>query len=387
MRRISTRDRRRAASVALALVAAGAPALSAQRFWRDNLYPYVYYTTTDGLWGALHYGRYSPVGAVERPEPNLASISLDAGASTQGSYAFIADAQAPAWWEGWRAALTLTMARHSRLGYYGLGNDTRYSADSATALGSDFYRVSRTHTLLRATVQRRVAGPVRVVLGATLEHVDFRPMSGESVFRRDLAAGTLDRGTIPLDDKVVRAGVVVDTRDHEIDPRAGLFVEALFASGTGYTRTTANARVQVHPLDKLVLVGRLAAEGAGGEPPLAAQQKLESSERPFVAVGGYRSLRGYYDGRFTGPGKLLGGVEARYTVFRARSLVELKLVAFFDAGRVFGPGEAVRLTTTGLHTSAGGELAARFLRNSLLVVGYGRGSEGGQLLFGTTWSY
>jgi len=27
------------------------------------------------------------------------------------------------------------------------------------------------------------------------------------------------------------------------------------------------------------------------------------------------------------------------------------------------------------------------LRNSLLVVGYGRGSEGGQLLFGTTWSY
>ena len=62
-------------------------------------------------------------------------------------------------------------------------------------------------------------------------------------------------------------------------------------------------------------------------------------------------------------------------------------MAFFDAGRVFGPGEAVRLTTADLHTSAGGEIALRFLRNSLIVVGYGRGSEGGQLVFGTTWSY
>jgi len=119
---------------------------------------------------------------------------------------------------------------------------------------------------------------------------------------------------------------------------------------------------------------------------------MESSERPFVAVGGYRSLRGYHDGRFTGRGKLLGGVEARYVVFAAPSeaklkIVELKLVAFYDAGRVFGPGETVRLTTTGLHRSGGAELALRFLRNSLMVVGYGRGSEGGQLLVGTSWSY
>src|SRR2546427_8882098 len=53
------------------------------------------------------------------------------------------------------------------------------------------------------------------------------------------------------------------------------------------------------------------------------------------------------------------------TLFRS---VELKIVAFFDAGRVFGPGEAVRLTSADLHTSAGGEIALRFLRNSLIVV-------------------
>ncbi|HEX9487339.1 MAG TPA: hypothetical protein VF976_09755, partial [Gemmatimonadales bacterium] len=105
------------------------PAVSGQRYWRSNFYPYLSHSTGDGLWFALHYGRYSPVGFVERPEPNFASINLDAGASTQGSYAFLVDAQAPAWWAGWRAGLTLGAVRANRLGYYGLGNDTPYDRD------------------------------------------------------------------------------------------------------------------------------------------------------------------------------------------------------------------------------------------------------------------
>jgi len=32
-------------------------------------------------------------------------------------------------------------------------------------------------------------------------------------------------------------------------------------------------------------------------------------------------------------------------------------------------------------------VALRLLRNSLLVIGYGHGSEGGQVLFTTSWSY
>ena len=339
------------------------------------------------MWGAFHFGRYSPVGAVERPEDNLASLSFDAGASTQGSYLVLADARAPAWWEGWRAGLRLTAARANRLGYYGLGNDTRYSSDSLTTAGPYFYRVSRTYVAARATIQRRVVGPLRGLAGAAVERSDFRALPGPSVFRTDLASGTVDPATVPFTDKIIRAGFVLDTRDNELDPHSGVIVEALFASGTGYTRATADARVQVHPVAKLVVAGRLGAERMGGTPPVAAQEEMESSERPFVAVGGYRSLRGYHDGRFTGPGKLLGGLEARYAVLWKPSLVELKIVAFFDAGRVFGPGEAVRLTTADLHTSAGGEIALRFLRNSLIVVGYGRGSEGGQLVFGTTWSY
>jgi len=386
-RRIATRDLLRAASAALLLVAAGAPALAAQGYWRATLYPYAYYSSIDGWWGALHYGRYSPLGVVERPEPNRASVSVDAGASTAGSYAVLAEAQAPAWWDGWRVGLSLGAARSNRLGYYGLGNDTPYSPDSSAIAGPYFYKVSRTRLMARATAERRVVGPVRLLVGGVLARTDYRALPGPSVFARDLASGVVSPAAVPFTDRVIRIGLVMDTRDHEIDPHAGILLEALFARGTGYTRTTGAARVQAHPFAKLVLAGRLAAEGTGGTPPLAVQQDMEAAERSFVALGGYRSLRGYYDGRFTGPGKLLGGLEARYAVLWAPSLVELRLVAFYDAGRVFGPGEAVRLTTTGLHHGGGGEVALRFLRNSLFVVGYGRGSEGGELLVGTTWSY
>jgi outer membrane protein assembly factor BamA len=384
---ISTTIPLRAASAALALVAAAAPALAAQRYWRDNLYPYIYYHTTDGLWGAVHYGRYSPLGFIDRPEASRASLSLDAGASTAGSYAVVLDANAPAWWDGWRARGTLSATRDNRLGYYGLGNETRYSPDSVTLQGTYFYKLSRTRWTARATLERRVIGRLRLLLGGAVVHTDFRALPGPSVFRADLAAGRVDSAAVPFTDQVVRAGLVLDTRESEVDPHRGVLVELLFASGNGYTRTTGHGTVQVHPFRRLVLAGRLAAEGTGGNPPLAVQRDMESSELPFVAVGGYRSLRGYYDGRFTGRGKLLGGLEARYALVAVGDAVELKLVAFYDAGRVFGADEAVRLTTAGRHESGGAELALRLLRNSLMVVGYGRGSEGGQFLFGTSWSY
>lgn len=370
------------------LAAASAPAsLGAQRFWRTTLYPYVYYSSIDGLWGAVHFSKYSPIGFAERPEPNSAAVTLDASASTHGSYAVVADAQAPAWWQGWRAALTLTAARANRLGYYGLGNATAYAADSVTPGRPYFYRVSRTTGTARLTVQRQVVGPLRLLAGAALQHTDYRNLPGESIFARDRASGAVDSSTVPFDDTQVRAGVVLDTRDNEIDPHRGVFAEALYASGTGYTRTTVAARVYVHPVERLIVAARCAGERMGGKPPVAVQMVMESSEPPFIAVGGYHSLRGYYDSRFTGPGKLLGGLEVRYALIWAPTILELKLVGFYDAGRVFDTGQPVRFTSDGLHKSGGVELAARLLRNSLIVVGWGKGTEGSQLLFGTTWSY
>jgi len=186
---------------------------------------------------------------------------------------------------------------------------------------------------------------------------------------------------------VARAGVVFDSRDLEADPHRGLFAEALVGRGRGYTRTSATIRAYVHPLERLILAARVAGEKMTGTPPLGAQQRMETSDGPIVALGGYRSLRGYYDARFVGPGKLVGGVEARYGLLWAPRLLEVKLLAFYDAGRVFGPGETVRLTSEGLHKAWGGGVGAALMRNTLVTFFFGKGTEGTLVTFATTWSF
>jgi hypothetical protein len=373
-------------------VATTAPLLAAQdpdprKNWVDHLFPYAYYSSIDGFWFAGHYDWSSPMGFVDRPEPNFGRIALDAAASTQGSYAFVVDAQAPAYWDGWRLGLTLSAVRSNRLGYYGQGNDTGFDKDSINRSRPYFYRVSRTTRSARFTVQRRIVGRLRALVGGTLERTDFRELPGESWFQRDRLAGVVGPSEVPFNDQVARAGLVFDLRDLEVDPHRGVFVEGLFASGRGYTRTTAAVRVYMHPLARLVLAARLAGEGMSGTPPVAAQLTMESSEGPFVAMGGFRSLRGYHDARFVGPGKLLGGIEARYGLVWAPRVLEIKLLAFYDVGRVFGRGESVRLTTEGLHSSIGAGVGFALMRNTLIVFAGGKGSEGAELTFATTWSY
>ncbi|HTY06725.1 MAG TPA: BamA/TamA family outer membrane protein [Gemmatimonadales bacterium] len=365
----------------------GASPLAGQRVWTNTLYPYAYYTSVDGFWIAGHFSEYSPLGFAPRPEANGAAVTVDGAASTQGSYLLLVDAEAPALWDGWRVGLTLSANRDNRLGFFGPGNATVNDADSVGPGSPYFYKVSRSRQYARLTVQRRVIGALRVLAGAQLEHTDFRALPGASAFSRDLTAGVVDSTRIPFTDELVRAGLVFDTRDVELVPHSGVLLEALYAAGRGYNRRTASAKVYVNPTEKLVIAGRLAAEAMGGRPPLAAELEMESSELPYVAVGGYRSLRGYYDARFTGPGKLLGGLEARYGLLWAPTLFELDLVAFYDAGRVFDAGQSVTLTTKGLHQSGGGALGFRFGRNTVLTFGYGRGGEGGQILFGTSWSF
>ncbi|MGH7522125.1 MAG: BamA/TamA family outer membrane protein [Gemmatimonadales bacterium] len=328
------------------------------------------------------------MGFADRPEPNFGRIALDVGASTQGSYAFIFDGQAPAYWDGWRLGLTLSLTRANRLGYFGQGNGSHYDSDSSSGVGrSYFYRVSRRTHGARVTMQRQVVGPLRVLVGGTFEHTDFRELPGETVYQRDRTAGTIRAEDDPFNDAVGRVGLIFDTRDVEVDPHNGVFAEALVGSGRGYTRTSAMLRAYVHPLERLVVAARLGAENMSGTPALSALMTMETSDGPVVALGGFRSLRGYYDGRFVGPGKFVGGIEARYGLIWAPRLLEIKLFGFYDAGRVFGPGERVRLTRRGLHAAMGGGVAVSLMRNTLVILEGGKGTEGAQVTFATAWSY
>jgi hypothetical protein len=290
--RISSTDRnpissaRRLRLLAAALCAAAATPLAGQRIWRDQLYPYIYASTVDGFWGAAHFSEYSPIGFAEQPEPNRAALNVDAGASTQGSYFATIDAQAPAYWTGWRFGVTLSAGRENRLGYYGIGNRTTFAAESVTAAAPYFYQVSRSHQSVRATVQRKIVGPLRLLAGASIDHTDFRALPGGSAYARDLAVNTIDSTRVPFTDRTARVGVVVDARDNEIDPHSGFLAEGLVAAGRGYTRTTASAKLYLHPIERLILAGRLAGETMTGTPPLAAELVMETSEQPFVAMGG-----------------------------------------------------------------------------------------------------
>lgn len=380
---------RRATSLSYLLLVSAATRTAAQQaearpYWDYTYTPFAYYSAFDGWWLA-GYGRvYSPIGFRERPEPFRAGVTLTAGASTQGSYLLELDGQAPAWWDGWRVGFTLDALRANRLGYFGIGNDTRYDPDSAQAGNPYFYRVSRTSLLARGQVQRRLVGPLRLLAGGTLEHTSFRVLPSDGRFPRDRAAGLADRD--PFDDASVRLGLVADTRDNEVDPHAGLLAEALVGAARHYSRTTLGFQGYVHPFEKLVLAGRVLGERMSGAPSVSVMQVIESSGRPVIGVGGYRSLRGYYDSRFIGPDKLLGGVEVRYALLYAPTILEVKLVGFYDVGRVFDAG-GLRLTTRDLHSSGGGELMLRLGRNGVLVLGAGFGEDGGQFLFGSTWSY
>jgi outer membrane protein assembly factor BamA len=363
---------------------AGAQQAEAPPYWDYTYTPFGYYSSIDGWWLAGLVRVYSPIGFRERPEPFRAAVTLSGGASTKGSYLIELDAQVPALWDGWRVGLTLDALRANRLGYFGTGNDTAFDPDSATAANPYFYKVSRKSQLGRLQLQRRLVGPLRVLLGGSLEHTSFRVLPGDGLFARDRAAGVAD--SAPFNDAALHVGLVADTRDNELDPHTGVLGEALVATARRYSRTTLGAQAYVNPFEKLVLAGRILGERMSGAPSVSVMQAIESSGRPYIGVGGYRSLRGYYDSRFIGPDKLLAGVEARVALLYAPTILEVKLVGFYDVGRVF-PAGGLRLTTQDLHSSAGGELMLHLGRNGILVAGAGFGEDGGQFLFGTTWSY
>src|SRR5258705_5541316 len=106
----------RRASAALFAAALAPAVLAAQRgAWVDQLYPYAYYSTIDGFWLAGRYGWYSPMGSTEPPDPNFATIKLDAAASTKGSELVRLDAAVPAYWNDWRGAASRTSTRPHQL--------------------------------------------------------------------------------------------------------------------------------------------------------------------------------------------------------------------------------------------------------------------------------
>lgn len=270
---------------------------------------------------------------------------------------------------GWRVDAYAGSERQLATPFYGIGNASVRDASLEAEDGPNpyYYRYGLTRRQASANVQRRVrALPLRALVGAGVAHatVDDTPFDEGTTL---LAASAASLGERRGWSNHVRAGLVWDTRDREIAPRAGAWSEALvqrvderLGSTQSYTRWTVTDRRYVSTgSGRLTLANRMLLQGVQGDAPFFDLPVLASSFKPQEGLGGAKSLRGLPRNRFVGRGVFLWNTEARWRAAQFRAPVlhrpsHVVLSAFVDKGRVWEDDVRVAELLDGLHVTGGG---------------------------------
>ncbi len=364
-------------------------------YWFNVFYPKMFYTPTEGLAVGAYYAVIQPVRADDfySPAPYRIALSLDGQIATSGSRFLKLQANAPSLADGWRFSARLTARRRAKDNYFGLGNSTVFEPDSVTDAQPNFYRAIRTQYILRAEVQRRLVGPLRVLAGLKAEHWKISPPDGPSVLARDLANGvdpTIDVGT---DDVSLRIGLVFDTRDDQVAPNSGVVIgvglgvaDADVAGDLTYTRTTVNAQGYWSASPLLIFAARAVAQVTNGTPRLGTFYLIEGGTRFYNTLGGSATHRALAANRFLGRDQLFGNLEARYTLSAIPTLYRISLLGFLDAGRVFET-EDFRITANDLKVGAGGGLIFQVGRAGIAGITVGFGPDGVETDFHSRWTF
>ncbi len=360
---------RRLALVLLLLAARPAAAqlptiFPAGSIWKDLFYPKLFWIPREGLTVGAYYGvllptRYSDATAA----PHRLLVALDGQIATSGSRFLTLDAWAPALADGWRFHLILSLTHWMREPYFGIGNAT--TADSGSISGSDrYYRIERVRNYARADVQRRIVGPLRLLVGMHWEHWFLDTLQARSQLSVDLASGAVDRIGVGTNDVSARVGLVLDTRDREAAAQRGVLLEAIHsradadvAGDVTYSRTTVSARGFLSFGERWGFAGRVAGQSMTGTPPLGSRFMIEESDRQYGGLGGPDSHRGLFWNRFVDADVLFGNLEVRYALIPY--FLRTVAVGFVDVGRVFGPGDFT-LTTDDLKVGGGAGLLIHF---------------------------
>ncbi|HEU0012640.1 MAG TPA: BamA/TamA family outer membrane protein, partial [Longimicrobium sp.] len=258
----------------------------------------------------------------------------------------------------WRATggnrLTTILARASDLeatAFWGYGN---HSGDDGRTRD---HVVFERQLLLEPGLSIPLGGGLTTTVGATLRYTD------PDAEPRALAAGAGPG----IDDAYVaggvRAGAVLDRRDHAGYPRGGAWLGTdggYFPLATGgaeqFGRAGAEARGYL-TLGSATLAGRVGGRRVwGGAFPL----------QYAAALGGLQDLRGYDFFRFTGDQAAYGGADLRLKLTRMEIVTrgDLGVFALADAGRVWMNGESLG----SWHTAYGGGGFFSTLDNNVTVV-------------------
>lgn len=351
--------------------------------WKDSFYPYFPSLGNNFPLIALHFEERKAADYFART-PYAGLFSVDAGLGFTGARMLVTRLQAPLLVKDWRLAATAGASRESRMGYYGLGNDTEYDSDLENDQQPHWYRASRTRYFGSAEISRRLVGPLYLAAQGGVERSVLKDLSKPSLFRNDF--GTSDE----VDTDVRgRLSLVLDARDNEFNTSRGVYAMAAIGGGSGgdgYNRVTADVRGYLPLREGTVVALRLAGSSLSEDAPLHARFEMPSWESDIPVYGGAYSNRGLVFQRLIGRGVLVGSAEVRHDLLNLGDLGAFTLIAFADAGRVFEQTD-FKLTTEDLKVGAGGGLAIRLMRFTIWTFNFAGGPDGFNFTAGSGWSF
>ncbi len=371
---------------------AGAQVAPPEEPWSFYLLPYPSYNSLDGLSINLSGGWFK--SAPPGPIPSGASISPYATLATSGNRAVSLTYDNQGRVPGWRFLAIGGYEHLARAPYFGLGNASLVNDSLESANGGDahYYRYALERTTGIAAIERRLAGPLRLHVGAQYRHYRAETLGGlPTALGADLAGGvTSDTGS--RNGLEVRAALILDTRDEEASPSRGLVIAVIGAKALkpagdfDYSRAAVDV-LEFIPLkadSTLVLAARQAVQVTSGAVPFYVAYERLSTWKPEDGFGGATTLRQNIPGRWLAPNNALASLDLRYKYWNfalGLSPIRLWLVAHADVGRVWDAGE--RFQWSDLHSGYGVGAIAQLGRASLfgLEVGW---SPDAHLQFSTT---
>ncbi|HEU4570545.1 MAG TPA: BamA/TamA family outer membrane protein [Gemmatimonadales bacterium] len=373
-----------AAALGLAPRAAAQDRPAAER-WLDSRYPIIRYSGNDGLSLGLRFlwTQRAPFGA---PYYHRGALTADVAWSTVGSGGVGLRFTAPGLARDWRFDASAAALRQARFEYYGLGEGSRYVADSVTDLQKYFYKVRRSWAFVRGEASRRLAGRLWLAAMAQYQVADFEHLPGPSQFKADFGAGRRET------DAIGRLALVYDARDNDYDTHRGALLDAGWIQGSaggGYGRWVVDARgwLPFGEWQSTWLSARVVASASPDDAmPLDARLYLPVWEGQVRVLGGAESARGFLDQRYIGRDVLFGNLTVQHDLVNAGGFGAAGLLAFADAGRVFEQ-ERFRLTTDGVKLGAGGGVYLRILRTGVYTFNFAKGPDGFVFTLGNGWMF
>jgi hypothetical protein len=276
-----------------------------------------------------------------------------------------------------RLRLTLHLAWRQWLndGYWGLGNGTLRERAFAADFDDDDparkrYRYSLFQPFAHATLRAAMHGPWSLFSSLNVKYSIVETYAG-SLLAEQRPFG-IDGGL----GLILSVGLLLDTRDPEIDPQRGILAElsaraALPFPGSAGTfgGILASLRGFLPLHDRLVVAGRIMVEVLMGEVPFYEMVHWGGAI-PVAGFGGFETLRGNSFGRWRAPGKAILNTELRLRVLRHTLFgkrMDWQLAAIGDAGIVFAAGEETTGPQGGIPIHPAGGLGLRAIYSRAFV--------------------